>query len=282
MKNPVERVRQAVARRFGDAAAIVDCCEAPGAGALAALLARGSCRAFSDRPVEGELVRLVMAAGLSAPTKSDLQQADIVRVADRDLRAALLEGLPGADWMVAAPEFLVVCGNGERLAEMFRRTGRAFPNDHYDALFNATVDASLVLGAAVSAATLLGLGTCPVSQIRNDPERVDRLLQLPPRVFPVAGLCLGWPAGETAITPRLGLDVTIHENGFGEEDSFAEGLGEYEARRARDKPITRQRSVERFGEAAEYGWEEDKTRQYSEVQRAGFGAWLRRKGFNME
>ncbi|ESR25649.1 nitroreductase family protein [Lutibaculum baratangense] len=252
------------------------------AGPLRPMLDRRSCRSYASRPVEPALLHLVLAAGFSMPTKSDLQQADVVRVADAALREQVLEGVAGAEWMLAAPEFLVVCADGARLAGMFERTGRTFPNDHFDAAFNAVVDASLVLGGMVAAAALLGLGTCPVSQIRNDPERVDRLLRLPPRVIPVAGLCLGWPAEADTVTPRLGLDATVHEDHFGEGPSFAETLAEYEARRRLRKPYRRQRAVDRFGEAATYGWEEDKTRQYTEPQRQGFGTYVRRKGFKLD
>lgn len=250
------------------------------AAELAPLLARRSCRSFSTEPVSEDTVRLLVAAGLSAPTKSDLQQADVIRISDPALRRAILEGLPGDSWMLRAPEFLVVCGNGQRLVSMFERTGRDFPNDHFDALFNASVDAALVLGAMVDAAAILGLGTCPISQIRNRAAELDRLLELPPRVFPVAGLCLGWPAREAELTPRLGLDVTLHENRF-DASAFEPGLAEYEERRARLKPMGRPRAVERFGTPETYGWEEDKTRQYSEPQRTDFGAYLRDKGFDM-
>ncbi len=35
-------------------------------------------RRYSDKPVDPELVRLICACGLSSPSKSDLQQRDIV------------------------------------------------------------------------------------------------------------------------------------------------------------------------------------------------------------
>ena len=150
---------------------------------LARLLDRRSCRDYAEREVPEGLVRLLLAAGLSAPTKSDLQQADVVWVRDDALRGEVLDGIGGAEWIARAPVFLVVCGNGARFASLFE--GEDFPNDHFDALFNATVDAAVVLEGLVAAATLAGLGTCPISQIRNRAERISGLLNLPDRVFPV-------------------------------------------------------------------------------------------------
>jgi nitroreductase/FMN reductase [NAD(P)H] len=225
------------------------------------------------------LVRLLLAAGLSAPTKSDLQQADVVWVRDGALRAELVEGLPGADWIVKAPVFLVVCGNGARLKALFE--GEAFPNDHFDALFNAIGDAAIVLEGIVAAAALAGLGTCPISMIRNKAARVSELLALPDRVFPFAGLCLGHPAREAAISPRLDLGVTVHEDHY-DGDAFVRLGAAYDARRNRTKPFSRQRDPERFGAAAMYGWREDKRRQYRAPQRTDFGAYLRGMGYSFD
>ena len=58
---------------------------------LARLLDRRSCRDYAAREVPEALVRLLLAAGLSAPTKSDLQQADVVWV--RDQAILIVQGL---------------------------------------------------------------------------------------------------------------------------------------------------------------------------------------------
>ncbi len=246
---------------------------------LARLLDRRSCRDYAEREVPEGLVRLLLAAGLSAPTKSDLQQADVIWVRDHALRAELLEGIPGADWIARAPVFLVVCANGARFAALFE--GGEFPNDHFDALFNATVDAAVVLEGLVAAATLAGLGTCPISQIRNRAERISGLLGLPDRVFPVAGLCIGYVETEAPISPRLDLGITVHTDRY-DCDAFARLGPAYDARRIAEAPYRRQRDPERFGTARSYGWSEDKRRQYAAPQRADFGAFLRGRGFSFE
>jgi nitroreductase/FMN reductase [NAD(P)H] len=246
---------------------------------LARLLDRRSCRDYATREVPEGLVRLLLAAGLSAPTKSDLQQADVVWVRDQALRGEILEGIGGADWIARAPVFLVVCANGARFASLFE--GAAFPNNHFDALFNATVDSAVVLEGLVAAAALAGLGTCPISQIRNRAERISALLDLPDRVFPVAGLCMGYAASEVPISPRLDLGITVHEDRY-DRDAFARLGPDYDARRIAEAPFARQRDSERFGIAETYGWREDKRRQYADPQRADFGTFLRGRGFSFE
>jgi len=274
----IDRIPEMIRGRFGrDLVVQRECIESAEAPGLGRLLGRRSCRNYSDCVVPEGLVRLLLAAGLSAPTKSDLQQADVVWVRDDGLRARMLEGIPGAEWIMHAPVFLVVCGNGARLAALF--AGRAFPNDHFDAVFNAIGDAAIVLEGIVAAAAVAGLATCPISVIRNRAARVGDLLGLPDRVFPFAGLCLGYPAGEGTISPRLDLEITVHEDRY-DRDAFARLGADYDARRNQTKPFARQREPERFGTAEDYGWREDKRRQYSTPQRADFGAYLRGMGFS--
>lgn len=266
----------AVRRRFGPGTEVD-----PGlAPALGPLLGRRACRRFRAEPVPEPLTRLVIAAGLSAPSKSDLQQADIVWVRDPGLRAEVTAGC--GDWIEGAPaelELLVVVGDGRRLRRLF---GPDWANDHFDALFNAAGDAAILLGQLVTAATLAGLGACPISVIRNRAEAVSAALALPERVFPFAGLALGWPATpEAAISPRLGFDATLHVDRFdaGGQDA---AVAAYDARRAAEAPYARQRAPEIFGEARLYGWSEDKRRQYHTAQRADWGAFLRARGFRMD
>jgi nitroreductase/FMN reductase [NAD(P)H] len=268
------KLRDALMARFGDAP------EPPGtAEALAAMAGRGVCRAYRDDPVDPALVRTLCAVALSSPTKSDLQQRDIVIVTDPVIRARL-DAITGFDWQPAAPVLLVFCGNHARQRLCHELAGVPFANDHLDAFFNAAVDAAIALSAFVTAAERLGLGCCPLSVIRDRAEEVSELLGLPPLVFPVAGLTLGWPARPPRIAPRLSLAGSVHENRFGADQAGA--VREYDGRRAAVQPFARQRDPGRWGEKAEYGWSDDKARQYAVPQRTGWGAFVRAKGFRLD
>jgi nitroreductase/FMN reductase [NAD(P)H] len=267
----------ALAARFSDGADLATADVSEGAGALAGMAGRGSVRRFSERPVPRDLLNLLAAVALSAPSKSDLQQRDIVMVTEPRLRAALNDLIGDQPWTAGAPALFVFCGNNRRQRRLHEYRGRAFANDHLDAFFNAAVDAGIALATCVTAAEAVGLGCCPISALRNQAEEVSRLLGLPDHVFPVAGLALGWPAAAAPVTPRLPLAVTVHENRFDEGDLTA-AIAAYDRRRSYDK----QRYVEDFGEDPDYGWSEDKARQYARPERAGFGAFVRRKGFKLD
>jgi nitroreductase/FMN reductase [NAD(P)H] len=127
----------------------------------------------------------------------------------------------------------------------------------------------------------MGLGACPISVIRDHAARIGEWLALPERVIPFAGLCLGWPADEGRLSPRLPLGMTVHRDRFDEQD-FPAALAAYDRRREQAAPHRKQRDTGIWGATPGYGWSEDKARQYAQPQRTGFGAYVRSRGFSTE
>ena len=137
--------------------------------------------------------------------------------------------------------------NGRRLPEISKMRGKPFPNDHLDQFFNAAVDAGIVLATFHRAPpTRSGLGTCPISVIRDHSAKVSEMLKLPQRVIPVAGMCVGWPSEKGHISPRLGLSSTVHEGHYDEGD-LAARIDAYDQRRAAIHPY-KPRDPARWGE----------------------------------
>lgn len=238
-------------------------------------------RSYSNRLVDPATVRLLCACALSAPSKSDLQQRDIVIVSDPNLRRRIADLLAHMPWVGTAPVFLIFCANGRRISKIATLRHKPFPNDHLDLFFNSVGDAAIALATCLRAAEAVGLGCCPISEVRNHAALVSDWLNLPERVIPFAGLCVGWPASEGQISPRLPLRTTVHENRY-EESNFAAEIDRYDERREALQPYPEQRDPARWGTADPYGWSEDKARQYAEPQRTEFGAFVRQKGFNLE
>jgi FMN reductase [NAD(P)H] len=201
----------------------------------------------------------------------------IVNKADQAMIADLI---PDQPFIRTAPAFLVFLANGRRLPEIAKMRGKPFPNDHLDQFFNAAVDAGIVLATFLRAADTVGLGTCPISVIRDHSARVSEMLKLPQRVIPVAGMTVGWPEDAGHISPRLSLSSTVHDGQYDEGD-LAARIDAYDQRRAAIHPY-KPRDPARWGDVAFYGWSEDKARQYGVPQRADFGTFVRKKGFKLD
>jgi len=255
----------------------------PAEGTVAQLLAHRTHRRYKPDPVPDELLEIVLAAALSAPSKSDLQQVAVVLVRDRAKQATIGGWIPDMPWIATAPLFMVFCGDHRRLRRVSNELRhRPFPNDTLDMFMNAAVDAGLVLQGFITAAEAMGLGCCPISVVRNHVEQLSELLELPAGVFPVAGLTVGYPSQSGWISMRLPPALTVHTDRYDDRDLPAQ-LEAYDRRReARHAtPPASQRFVDRFGHSDPYGWSEDKARQYSVPERHNFGIFIRQHGFRL-
>ena len=99
------------------------------------------------------------------------------------------------------------------------------------------------------AAESLGLRGVYIGGIRNNPQRVCDLLRIPDHVYPVFGMCLGYPNDDPQRKPRLPLEVVLKTDCYSDgEDAARIGAydkicNEYYNRRdgnARDDTWTRQ------------------------------------------
>jgi nitroreductase/FMN reductase [NAD(P)H] len=246
------------------------------------ILSRRSHRAFSDDKIPPDLLNTLFATAFSAPSKSDLQQACVIHVEDRAKQRRIAEATPSTRWAAEAPVFLVWCGDSRRIRRLADWRGHPFANDHLDAFMNAAVDAGICMQTFILAAESFGLGCCAVSEVRNHIQLLSDELELPQYVFPVAGLCLGWPRHENRISMRLPLTITVMQDRYRDENLFTQ-VADYDSRREKiDKtPDSKQRFVETLGVSENYGWSENRTRQYSRPARADFGSYIRRQGFDL-
>jgi nitroreductase len=275
-------LQQLLTRRFGSGAPESKLDTAP--PTVEAMLRHRSCRDFRPEPVDPSIVQTLLAAALSSPSKSDLQQTTILWIKDSEVRVALEGLLSGSEyaWLAGAAEMLVFCGDNRRIRLAAARRGRPFPNDTLDQFMNAAVDAAIVLGAAVTAAEAFGLGTCPLSELRDRAGDLISLLELPNGVFPLAGLALGWPATAGRVSLRLPYAVSVQGSTYSDAP-FESNADTYEAERdARERrPDAQQRETERFGIVRPYGWAEDRTRQYAVPRRADWSEHVRAQGFDL-
>jgi hypothetical protein len=82
------------------------------------LATRGSVRKFRSDTVPYLTLRRLCALALCAPTKSDLQQRDIIIIDAPSLKsrigALLADGPLGQKWLANVPNLLLFCGNNRR------------------------------------------------------------------------------------------------------------------------------------------------------------------------
>ena len=182
--------------------------------------------AITDKPVDPALLETLCAVALSAPSKSDLQQADIVIVSDKGQREKLEALLPDNPWVKAAPVFLVFCGNNRRHRLLFEWRGRPFVNDYLDPVLQRRGRYRHRAGDLRGGGRPGRAGQLP-DQRHPQPCRSRSPTSSACRSmsFPVAALGVGWPSFEGVMSPRLGLDVTIHHDRYDEDGAQGQDRG---------------------------------------------------------
>jgi len=279
MKTTRQDLQALLDARFADAPQITD--DVPVSDTIRGMAAHGSCRAFLRDPIPNPVMQMLCATAFASPTKSDLQQRDIIVIQSAEIRQQISDLVAGQAWVAQAPTILIFCGNNRRQRLLHRWKDIPFANDHLDAFFNAIGDAAIALGAFVTAAESVGLGCCPISAVRNEAAAISDMLELPAHVFPFAGLAVGYPEQPLEVSKRLPFACTYHEDRY-REDGLQAAVEGHDGERAAVMPYASQRFVGTFGESETYGWSDDKVRQYSQPERDQFGAFVRAKGFKLD
>lgn len=192
---------------------------------LDTLLSHRSVRSYSEEPVSLGAVELAVAAAQSAATSSNLQPWSVIAVTDKDRKARLAKLSGDQQQIHDAPLFLLWLVDHRRLAD--NGEAQATPAkalDYLESLLLGAVDTSLAAQNAVLALESLGLGTCYIGGIRNNPVEVAAELGLPPQVFALFGLTVGHPnpAKPAAVKPRLPLPTLLFHERYGAANTPAD------------------------------------------------------------
>lgn len=196
---------------------------------LTTLLSHRSIRAYLPRALPSGTLETLVAAAQSASTSSNLQTWSVVAVEDTERKAKLSQLAGNQAHIRQCPLFLVWLADLARLTYIAESRGLPYEGLSYLEMFvMATVDAALAAQNATVAAESLGLGTVYIGGIRNKPEEVAETIGLPPHVFAVFGLCVGYPDPEkpAAIKPRLPQSAVLHREKY-QLDDQEEAIADY-------------------------------------------------------
>jgi len=172
--------------------------------------AHKSIRAYTDQPITAEQFDEILAAAQQAPSSSFLQAASIIRITDKALRAQIMQLSAEQAYIAGAAEFLLFCADFNRHKQIVPDAKTGF----VEQLLIGATDAAMMGQNALVAAESLGLGGVYIGAVRNHPAEIGELLGLPELVIPLFGLCLGYPAQDPQVKPRLPRALVVHENRY--------------------------------------------------------------------
>ncbi len=237
------------------------------------LTAHRSIRKFTDQPIETGLLEELIRAGQAAATSSFLQGTTVIRVTRPEIRTQFAELAGNQKYIISAAEFLVFCADLRRSSMCCEMHGKTFSEGMTEHFMIATIDAALFAQNTVVAAESAGLGICYIGGIRNNPQLAAELLELPRNVYPVFGLCLGYPDQDPEVKPRLPLDIVLKQDTYSDANDPAV-LGEYDEQ-------VREYYKTRTGNQKEMCWSEQMSGLLGKESRPHMRDFLARRGFSM-
>ncbi len=198
---------------------------------LRQLLAHRTVRAYLPDLLPADTLATLVAAAQSAPSSSNLQLWSVIAVEDAGCKARLSEVAGGQPHIEQAPLFLVWLADLSRADRVGAARGRTMEGcDYLESFVVAAIDAALAAQNAALAAESMGLSTCYIGALRNDPERVAAELGLPPKAMAVFGMCVGRenPARPAEIKPRLPQDLVTFRERYTPHPSEKELIASYD------------------------------------------------------
>lgn len=238
------------------------------------LMAHKSIRKFTNEPISSELLKVIIRAGQAAPSSSFLQAVSIIRVTDMELRNKLAIVTGNQAQVKAAPEFLVFCADLSRPIKSCEGKGNTPKKGFTEQFIIATVDTALYAQNISIAAESLDLGICYIGALRNDPSTTSEVLGLPLNVYPVFGLCIGYPAENPNVKPRLPISVVLKENYYNTSNEDEE-LREYDS-------IIQNYYINRSGNQKSQNWTEQMADILKKESRPHMRKFLEKQGFEMK
>lgn len=233
-----------------------------------------SIRKFSDKPIDQVTVNTIIAAGQAAATSSNVQATTVIQVSNSQTREKLAQAAGGQKYVETAGAFFVFCADLKRSAQACTLQGGVFSQGMTEHFIIATVDVALFAQNCTVAAESLGMGICYIGGLRNNPADVSGLLNLPENVYPVFGLCIGYPEQNPEVKPRLPLDAVLMQETY-DADQLEPGIAAY------DEHI-RAYYRSRTGGKKDSCWSEEMRALVGKESRPHMRGFLESKGFTMK
>jgi len=164
------------------------------------MLNRKSIRKYKPETPSDEVIHTIVRAGQQAPFAYQLCSL---------LLSRKIENNP-----FKAPLYFIICVDSHRFELIMARRGWQRGSNDLSLLVLGIQDAALMAENMVIAAESLGLGSCFLGGVPYQAKEIVREYKLPPRVFPMVGLAMGYPASNPPTRPRYPLGFTLFEDQY--------------------------------------------------------------------
>ena len=233
------------------------------------LTTRASVRRFTDQEISDELIAKIVRAGQQAPFTG--QMYSVVATKKPELKEKM------SSFFGPLPKngnvFMLICVDFNRLESFISAKNRVNSFDDQWMMILGIQDASYFGQNIVTAAESYGIGSVFLGQAPWLTPELSEIFGLPPRVWPLVGLVLGYKAEDPNPRPRIPVEAVLHWDGYQQldEQGIASALEVMDAGLIREGYYSGLSGKIRLRGNAEdtvgydtYGWSEHISRKYSQ------------------
>lgn len=235
------------------------------------------CRKYLDKQVPQKLLERILMSAIRSPSSINGQSVSYIVVED-SLKKEEIAKLCGRNpQIIEAPVFILFAMDfyrGQKACEKHGTIMKA--QSSIDSVVVGSVDCGIALSTAIITAESLGLGTCPIGSVRDNANAISEILNLPPYVFGVVGLTLGYSAESMPLKPRFPYSVLVHEESY-KRDGVEEAITEFDS----EVQKYNEEIKEAYPHRAKHSWSEFISHKLKEALNPKLRDFLREKGFSL-
>ncbi len=171
---------------------------------------RRSLRRFTEKEISDEILEKILKAGFRAPFAAQL--CSVVYTRDKEK----MKQFKGVGLYPSTQVFMVFFIDFRRMEKIMIKRGHTYDFDDGMTLWLGIQDVTLAIENVILASEAFGLGSVLLGVVPLKADLVSEIFNAPKRVFPVVGLCMGYPdlKVETATRPRYPLAHSAFKDSY--------------------------------------------------------------------
>ena len=237
------------------------------------LLNHSSVRSYTDQAVSDEIVEMLIRSAQATSSSHFIQAYSIIQIKDQTVRSKIAQLLDHPKHIIEAPLYFVFVADLSRHKQITQLHQVEMASLESEALLISTVDTSIAAQNMFVAAESLGLGGVYTGVLRNCPNEISELLNLPEYTFALFGLCLGYPAKVNEVKPRLSIKEILHIDTYDSSKAIL-NLEEY-------NQVMKEYYSKRSSNSKNEIWTEQVAHYFSSTLRPHMNSFLKSIGFKL-
>ncbi len=185
--------------------------------AYAAIEQRWGCRKYTDKPVDREMLGLILDAGRLAPSAGNLQDRSFIVIKKDQTKTAIAQACGNQTWMQSTPVIIAIISENQKLGKFFGTKGEKV---------YSVQDTSFSVENMLLEATNLGLGCSLVVGFTE--EQLNDVLKIKAPAQIHALVTIGYPAENVKQSSKYELGKFVYFEEYGEHiANLAVAFGEW-------------------------------------------------------